>query len=47
MPDILDRLEAAVADRTALQRELGRGAVATVHLAEDRTSTTARSPSTS
>jgi serine/threonine protein kinase len=35
MPDTLDRLEEALADRYAIQRELGRGGMATVYLAED------------
>jgi pimeloyl-ACP methyl ester carboxylesterase len=36
MPDTLDRLRAALADRYTIQRELGRGGMATVYLAEDR-----------
>jgi serine/threonine-protein kinase len=36
MPDTLDRLKAALADRYTLQHELGRGGMATVYLAEDR-----------
>ena len=35
MPDELERLTAALADRYAIQRELGRGGMATVYLAED------------
>jgi TolB-like protein/Flp pilus assembly protein TadD len=35
MPDTLERLEMALADRYALQRELGHGGMATVYLAED------------
>ena len=34
MPDTLDRLKAALADRYAIERELGRG-MATVYLARD------------
>jgi len=30
MPDILDRLKAALADRYAIERELGAGGMATV-----------------
>ena len=33
--DVLERLTAALADRYAIQRELGRGGMATVYLAED------------
>ena len=36
MPDLLARLQAALADRYTIQRELGRGGMATVYLAEDR-----------
>ena len=35
MPDTLDRLKAALADRYAIERELGAGGMATVYLAED------------
>ncbi len=35
MSDTLDRLKAAVADRYAIERELGSGGMATVYLAED------------
>ena len=35
MTDVLDRLTAALADRYAVQRELGSGGMATVYLAED------------
>lgn len=35
MPDTLDRLQAAITDRYALGRELGRGGMATVYLARD------------
>ena len=36
MADLLDSLREALADRYAVQRELGRGGMATVFLAEDR-----------
>ncbi|HVH68715.1 MAG TPA: serine/threonine-protein kinase [Gemmatimonadales bacterium] len=36
MPDLLDSLREALADRYAVDRELGRGGMATVFLAEDR-----------
>ncbi len=35
MTDILDRLEGALADRYAIERELGSGGMATVYLAQD------------
>ncbi len=35
MTDVLDRLRKALADRYAIERELGRGGMATVYLAED------------
>jgi tetratricopeptide (TPR) repeat protein len=35
LPDIIARLQAAIADRYALDRELGRGGMATVYLARD------------
>jgi tetratricopeptide (TPR) repeat protein/tRNA A-37 threonylcarbamoyl transferase component Bud32 len=35
MPDTFERLKQALADRYALQQELGRGGMATVYLAED------------
>ncbi len=31
----LDRLTAAIADRCTIDREIGRGGMATIHLAED------------
>ncbi len=36
MSDALDRLKAALHDRYAFEREIGRGGMATVYLAEDR-----------
>ena len=36
MPDLLDALRDALADRYAVERELGRGGMATVFLAQDR-----------
>ncbi len=35
MPDLIDRLKAALADRYAIEEELGAGGMATVYLAED------------
>jgi len=35
MPDLLERLRTALADRYTLEREIGRGGMATVFLAED------------
>jgi serine/threonine-protein kinase len=35
LPDLFDRLKAALADRYALEREVGSGGMATVYLAED------------
>jgi tetratricopeptide (TPR) repeat protein/tRNA A-37 threonylcarbamoyl transferase component Bud32 len=35
MTDVLDRLRAALADRYAIEREIGSGGMATVYLAED------------
>lgn len=35
MTEQLDRLKAALADRYAIERELGAGGMATVYLAED------------
>ena len=35
MLDLLDRLSAALADRYAIQHELGQGGMATVYLATD------------
>ena len=35
MTDAFDSLKAALADRYALEHELGSGGMATVHLAED------------
>jgi len=36
VPDVFTRLQAALADRYTIERELGRGGMATVYLAEDR-----------
>ncbi len=35
MTDTFERLKAALADRYAIEHELGAGGMATVHLAED------------
>ena len=35
MPDLLDRLKAALADRYAIQEELGAGGMATAYFAHD------------
>ena len=35
MPDVLERIESALSDRYAVEREIGRGGMATVFLAED------------
>src|SRR5512145_305755 len=35
MPELLDRLQAALADRYRLEREIGAGGMATVYLAHD------------
>ncbi|MFC1639513.1 hypothetical protein ACFL3B_01965 [Gemmatimonadota bacterium] len=35
MTDVLDRLKSALADRYAIEREIGSGGMATVYLAED------------
>ena len=39
----MQRLSAALADRHAIERELGQGGMATVHLAEDTNTTAVRS----
>ena len=35
MPDLLGRLQSALADRYRLEREVGAGGMATVYLAQD------------
>ena len=35
MADLLEQLKAALADRYVIDREIGRGGMATVYLAED------------
>ena len=35
MPDLLERLKSALADRYAVESEIGRGGMAVVFLAED------------
>ena len=35
MTDLLDRLKTALQDRYTIEREIGRGGMATVYLAED------------
>ena len=35
VPDLLDRLKTALADRYAIEEEIGAGGMATVYLAED------------
>ncbi len=35
MSDLLERLKSALADRYAIERDIGRGGMATVFLAED------------
>ncbi len=35
MPDTIDRLKVALADRYAIEGELGSGGTATVHLVDD------------
>jgi hypothetical protein len=35
MPDVFDRLQSALADRYAIEREIGAGSMAIVYLAEE------------
>lgn len=35
MPELVERLRAAMADRYSIERELGAGGIATVYLAHD------------
>ena len=38
MSEVIERLQTAVSDRYAVDREIGRGGMATVYLAEDAVS---------